>query len=94
MWITGSADLFPKAEKKKPDCKLLGEDGNVFNLLGIASRTLRSSGLADQAKEMCDRVYSSGSYGEALCIIGDYVNITGDADLDECEDESMEFGGM
>ncbi len=81
-------------EKKKPDCKLIGEDGNVFNLLGIASRTLRSSGLADQAKDMCDRVYSSGSYGEALCIIGDYVNITGDDDLDECEDESMEFGGM
>ncbi len=81
-------------KQQKPDCKLLGEDGNVFNLLGIASRTLRRSGLADQAKEMCDRVYSSGSYGEALCIIGDYVNITGDDDLDECEDESMEFGGM
>lgn len=82
------------AEKKKPDCKLIGEDGNVFNLLGIASRTLRRSGLADQAKEMCDRVYSSSSYGEVLCIIGDYVNITGNDDLDECEDESMEFGGM
>lgn len=81
-------------KQQKPDCKLLGEDGNVYNLLGIASRTLRRSGLADQVKEMCDRVYSSGSYGEALCIIGDYVNITGDDDLDECEDESMEFGGM
>lgn len=81
-------------KQQKPDCKLLGEDGNVYNLLGIAARTLRSSGLADQAKEMCDRVYSSGSYGEALCIIGDYVNITGDDDLDECEDESMKFGGM
>lgn len=28
------------AEKKKPDCKLIGEDGNIFNLMGIASRTL------------------------------------------------------
>lgn len=79
------------AEKKKPDCKLLGEDGNVFNLLGIASRTLRRSGLADQAKEMCDRVYSSGSYGEALCIIGDYVNITGEDDYDEDMDEGMDM---
>ena len=43
---------------------------------------------------MCDRVYSSGSYGEALCIIGDYVNITGDDDLDEDMDDSMEFGGI
>ena len=43
---------------------------------------------------MRDRICASGSYDEALCIIGDYVNITGDDDLDECEDESMEFRGM
>ena len=30
----------------------------------------------EQAKEMSDRVFASGSYGEALCIIGEYVNIT------------------
>lgn len=82
------------AERKKPYCKLIGEDGNIFNLMGIASRTLRQNGMAEQAVEMRDRICDSGSYGEALCIIGDYVNITGDADLDECEDESMEFGGM
>ena len=82
------------SEQKKPDCKLIGEDGNIFNLMGIASRTLRQNGMAEQAVEMRDRICASGSYGEALCIIGDYVNITGDADLDECEDESMEFGGM
>ena len=82
------------SEQKKPDCKLIGEDGNIFNLMGIASRTLRQNGMVEQAVEMRDRICASGSYGEALCIIGDYVNITGDADLDECEDESMEFGGM
>ena len=26
---------------KKPDCPLIGADGNIFNLIGIASRTLR-----------------------------------------------------
>lgn len=82
------------SEQKKPDCKLIGEDGNIFNLMGIASKILRQNGMAEQAVEMRDRICASGSYGEALCIIGDYVNITGDADLDECEDESMEFGGM
>lgn len=81
-------------KQQKPDCKLIGEDGNIFNLMGIASKTLRQNGMAEQAVEMRDRICSSGSYGEALCIIGDYVNITGDDDLDECEDESMEFGGM
>lgn len=82
------------AEKKKPDCKLLGTDGNIFNLMGIASRTPRENGMAEQAVEMRDRICASGSYDEALCIIGDYVNITGENDWDECEDESMEFGGM
>lgn len=75
--------------KKKPDCKLIGEDGNIFNLMGIASRTLRQNGMADEAVEMRDRICASGSYGEALCIIGDYVNITGDDASDEDMDEGM-----
>ena len=82
------------SEQKKPDCKLIGEDGNIFNLMGIASRILRQNGMAEEAVEMRDRIRASGSYDEALCIIGEYVNITGGDDLDECEDESMEFGGM
>lgn len=44
--------------------------------MGIAARTLREHDLKDQAKEMKDRVFACGSYGEALCIIGEYVNIT------------------
>lgn len=76
------------AEKKKPDCKLIGEDGNIFNLIGIASRTLRQNGMADEAVEMRDRIRESGSYDEALCIIGEYVNITGD-DADEDIDEDI-----
>lgn len=66
----------PEPLADKPDCPLIGADGNIFNLLGIASRTLREHGLKEQAKEMSDRVFASGSYGEALCIIGEYVNIT------------------
>ena len=66
----------PSPEPEKPDCALIGQDGNVFNLIGIASRTLRRNGMAEQAKEMSDRVFASGSYHEALNIIGEYVNIT------------------
>ena len=82
------------AEKKKPDCKLIDEDGNIFNLMGIASKTLRQNGMAEQAVEMRDRICASGSYDEALCIIGDYVNITGEDNYDEDMDDGMEFGGM
>ena len=80
-----------KAEKVKPDCKLVGQDGNIFNLMGIASHTLKQNGMADEAKEMCGRVTKSGSYCEALSIIGEYVNITDSSeqsdDIDENYDE-------
>ena len=59
----------------KPDCKLIGEDGNIFNLMARAARTLRENNLSEEAKEMRERITSSGSYDEALCIIGEYVNI-------------------
>lgn len=73
-------------ERRKPDCELIGQDGNIFNLMGIASRTLRRNGMADEATEMCNRIRESGSYEAALCIIGEYVNITGpDEDMSDNE---------
>ena len=64
-------------ERPKPDCPLIGQDGNIFNLMGIASRTLRKNGLSEQATQMCSRIQeTAGSYYEALNIIGEYVNIT------------------
>lgn len=61
--------------QNKPDCKLIGEDGNIFNLMARAARTLRENNLSEEAKEMRERITSSGSYDEALCIIGEYVKI-------------------
>lgn len=78
---------------KKPNCKLLGEDGSIFNLIGIAAKTLRRNGMSEQAKEMTDKIYASGSYDEALGIIGEYVNITGGEDSEDI-DEGMQMGGM
>ena len=76
------------AEKRKPDCELIGQDGNIFNLMGIASRTLRRNGMAEEATEMCTRITKSGSYDAALCIIGEYVNITGPSE-DMSDDEEF-----
>ena len=77
------------APREKPDCPLIGQDGNIFNLVGIAARTLRENGMSDAAKEMTDRCYQSGSYSEALNVIGEYVNITG---LEETLDEEEGMG--
>ena len=78
-------------ETRKPDCPLIGQDGNIFNLMGIAAQTLRRAGLDDQAKEMLDRVRESGSYYQALGVIGEYVNITSADDMGEDESEEMEM---
>ena len=61
--------------KQKPKCKLINQDGNIFNLLAIARMTLRRIGLADQGAEMSKKVFSCHSYDEALNIIGKYVDI-------------------
>ena len=38
------------SEKKKPMSPIIGANGNIFNLLGIASRTLKENGMAEEAK--------------------------------------------
>lgn len=79
-----------KQEVPKPDCRLAGEDGNIFNLIGVASRALRKCGLDAQAEEMRQRIMGGEchDYNEALYMIGEYVNIT------EPEEAGMEMGGM
>ena len=61
----------------RPVCKLIGEDGNIFNLIGIASRTLKDNGLPDQAEEMRKRIMGgeTQSYDEELRIIMEYVEV-------------------
>ena len=59
----------------KPECKLIGENGNIFNLISIAHRVLRYNDMKVYADEMVDRCFNSGSYDEALNIIGEYVRI-------------------
>lgn len=72
--------------KQKPKCALIGEDGNIFNLMGIASKTLKRNGMQEEAKEMCNKITSGAkSYDEALCIIGEYVDITSKEEVEENE---------
>ena len=75
-----------KAERKKPNCALVDKDGNIFNLMGIASRTLRRAGMSQEAQEMSNRIMGgeAQNYHQALGIICEYVNVTsGDEELSE-----------
>ena len=61
-------------EEERPKAKIIGEDGNIFNLMGIASRTLKSAGYEEKANEMFERItFNAKSYDEALNIISEYV---------------------
>ena len=76
-YLGGFATEEEVQQQKKPDCPLIGQDGNVFNLIGIASQTLRRAGMPEQAKEMSSRIQTEAhSYDEALGIIMEYVNVT------------------
>ena len=58
---------------EKPKMELIGHDGNIFSIMGRASRLLKQAGMREEANEMFNRVTSSGSYDEALHIISEYV---------------------
>ena len=60
---------------RKPVCRLIGQDGNIFNLLGLAKRELNRANQRDRGNEMASKVYQAQSYSEALRIIGEYVEI-------------------
>ena len=61
---------------KKPKCKLVGQNGNIFNLGGIASQALKKAGQHKAAKEMVNKMFGAGSYSEALNIISEYVDVS------------------
>lgn len=64
-----------KTDGLKPQCRLVGEDGNIFFVLGRVRQALKASGKNDQVQEVSERVMASGSYDEALQIIMEYVDV-------------------
>lgn len=81
FWQEDGFKMTPSFEKtqeqvqmtQRPKMKLLGEDSNIFAIMGRASLLLKNAGQSDKAKEMCDRVTASQSYSEALNIVSEYV---------------------
>lgn len=78
-------------EFKKVPAKLIGEDGNVFNLIGICTKALKRAGYNDEAKELVNRVTSCKSYEDALCVMTEYVDPYGEdydyVEYDELDDD-------
>lgn len=65
-------------EPKYPDItvKLEGEDGNIFNLMGIVTVALRKGRVSLQERaSFLDEVRASHSYDQALQVIMKWVNV-------------------
>ena len=62
--------------KKKPKLKIIGEDGNVFFILGMAQRAAKKAGWE---KEKLDKFMAdcmSGNYDHVLCLCQKHFEIT------------------
>ncbi|MEJ2134067.1 MAG: hypothetical protein P8X86_02330 [Desulfofustis sp.] len=63
----------------KPICKLVGEDGNVFNLIAIVRQTLKKHHLYQQLQDFDQDLrviqWSGGSYNEVLTLFMEYVEV-------------------
>lgn len=65
-----------EAEREsKPECRLIGQDGNVFNVIGLVGRALTRAGLKDKAKEFSGKAFSAGSYDEVIALAQEYVEV-------------------
>lgn len=55
--------------------KLVGEDGNAFNLIAKTSRAIREEVGKDQAAAFEQAAFMCGSYDDLLALIQDTVRV-------------------
>mgnify|MGYP001589215783 len=55
--------------------RLIGENGNAFNLIGLVDNALRKAGQLEKAKEFLGKAMQAGSYNDLLCLCMEYVDI-------------------
>lgn len=60
---------------KKPIVKLVGQDGNVFNIIGLISSALKKAGMVSEAKEFTSKAFSSESYDAVLVLSMEYCDV-------------------
>ena len=63
----------------KPPCKLIGENGNVFNLIAIVINTLKQHGLTEELEqfrmELKKIQETGGTYNDVLNLFMKYVEV-------------------
>lgn len=58
----------------RPRVRLIGQDSNIFNIAGIARKSLTRAGMHNEATEMTERISLAKNYDHAISIIMEYVD--------------------
>lgn len=64
------------AEEEKPTLEIIGKDGNVFNILGLAVRAARKAGWDEKRIEKFKEDAMSGDYDNVLRLCMDNFDVT------------------
>ena len=65
----------------KPKCRLVGEDGNAFAIMGRVTRALKANGQSDLVAEYRAKA-TSGDYDNLLRVSMEYVEDVGEDEED------------
>jgi hypothetical protein len=60
---------------KKPRCKLVGTDSNVFSVIVKVRSVLSDAGLREQAQEFSNKAMKQHSYDDVLSLCFEYVEV-------------------
>lgn len=56
--------------------KLVGEDGNIFNLMGKVQKALKKAGVSkEEQSQFLEEVSQSNSYDQALQVIMEWMEV-------------------
>ena len=60
---------------RRPACKLVGADGNVFSIIGRVKQALKKAGQEDRAREFVEKAFQAGCYNEVLRLCMEFVEV-------------------
>jgi hypothetical protein len=60
---------------RKPYLKLVGQDGNAFNVLGLALRAARAAGWTKEQQELYADLAMSGDYDNLLAVTQEFFDV-------------------
>lgn len=72
-----------KREKQKPICNIYEAHGDMLEMIGLASKTLKKNNMYDESRDMIEKATLSYSYEDAFNVIEEYVELSKERENEE-----------